>query len=538
MKGKRFILALAIVQLSAASTALANIPVFEAYIGPRPTKEPAAVTAFLSDLEKASPGLFASAKRLQGAFGARLPLPGSDPSLTAADFTRRLEQADATWIRQPALSVLLPALASAVEVGKTNPAYLVSDPGRREVFRRVLLAYALALKRNGDIQPSQDAMAEWIRTFPDQVITRARAGSDAEQLYQDARQALATRGRGTLTINLSETNLQLYVNEVIRRPAVPLNDLLPGVYRVLIVDHYNRSRRYALEVLASQDSVLNVDWAIESRLRVTPSFIGFELDSAAELAHAGQPIARFAQAAIGAPGTILVTLGKNDHDQLVTAETYSPSHAEPKSSASIVISGNSRSDNERAASLALYLVDHTPQPDVIVNPREPEAAPTVAKATHSKSVASGAIDPLPPARANIKVAGSASEPAPPAPQTWSPTTPPPVIATPVSAATTSALPPAISDGRRSMLPPLLLLSGGLALGGVSLYVGSSTTSTVLRPGSYIAAIGAFAAVVGGATWTVLNVIDNQSVAITQPRKTMIGLAPLRGGGELSVVGRF
>jgi hypothetical protein len=52
VKGYRFFLAVAVVHLSIASTAFANIPVFEAYVGSRPAKEAPGVVAFLADLER------------------------------------------------------------------------------------------------------------------------------------------------------------------------------------------------------------------------------------------------------------------------------------------------------------------------------------------------------------------------------------------------------------------------------------------------------------------------------------------------------
>src|ERR1700704_3305294 len=82
-----------------APSASANIPVFEAYAGPRPKKVDAA-TMFLTEVGKLSLGFVISARPLQSSLGIHLPLPGSDPTLTAAEFTKQLDLADAAWIRQ------------------------------------------------------------------------------------------------------------------------------------------------------------------------------------------------------------------------------------------------------------------------------------------------------------------------------------------------------------------------------------------------------------------------------------------------------
>ena len=534
MKVTRLFLVLAIVVASLAAPASANIPAFETWVGQRPKKVDPALATFMSEMERLSPGFFASPKRIQNAFGARLPQPGADPALSATEFTRRLEVADATWIRQPALSELLPTLSAAIELGKQNPFYLVADDGRREVFRRILLAYALGLKRNGGGQPSRDAMAEWIRTFPDDVITRARAGSDAEQLYLETRHAMSIRGRGTLTVTLGDRGLQLYVNEVIRRDGTTINDLFPGVYRVLVVDRFNRSRRYLIDVLANQDSVLTIDWQVDSVLRVTPSFVAFEFSAVVEQAQSGQPIARFAQAAIGAPGVFLIKLGKADRDlQMITAELYAPGHVAPINSASVQLTGNARNDAERASALARYLVSHSPQPDVIVNAKSGEAIATTPKAT-TTSLEAKVMTPA------VRTA-PAVEPAttkPPSPAATKPLPAEPEAKPLPDVATAPSSPSA--PGRHRLLWPALALTASVALEVGSLYVATSTSSDGLKRGSYVVALAAAAPTTFCATWLISALIgaNDDPIAASRTTRPLIGVAPLTGGGALTVLGRF
>ncbi|HEX4420236.1 MAG TPA: hypothetical protein VH165_20110 [Kofleriaceae bacterium] len=464
-------------------------------------------------MERLSPGFFASPKRIQNAFGVRLPLPGSDPGLAAAEFAKRLELADATWIRQPALEQLVPALAAAVELGKSNPAYLV-DAGRREVFRRVLLAYALALKRSGAVQPSEDAMAEWIRTFPDLVITRARAGSDAEQLYTETRKTLATRGRGTLTVNLTDPSLQLYVDEVIRRAGAPIVDLLPGMYRVLVLDRYSKARRYTLEVLANQDSVLGIDWQVESALQVSPTFVAFEFPSAAELTQSGQAVARYAQTAIGAPGALLVKLSKDRGQPMLTAESYSPSHVVPVTSACVMIAGNPRVDNQRAVALAHYLVSRDPQPDVIVNSPPAEAVAPPPKIAKTNLDPRTTVVPVSPAQPSMPTLAPTPAPAPSTPSESAP------------------------EPSSSFLIPGVLIGGGLVLGGAGLYIGETSKSDGSRAAGYVAVLASVLPMTIGIAWLIDNLVGGPSIASIQRPGVMIGVAPHDNGGVITVVGRF
>src|SRR5438874_218287 len=106
VKVTRLLLLLAVAHGAVASSASANIPVFEAYTGPRP-KQPDAVAMFLTEVGKLSVGFVTNARTIQSKLGIHLPLPGSDPSITAAEFTKQLDLADAAWIRQPALEELL-----------------------------------------------------------------------------------------------------------------------------------------------------------------------------------------------------------------------------------------------------------------------------------------------------------------------------------------------------------------------------------------------------------------------------------------------
>lgn len=358
-----------------ASPASASIPAFEVYAGPRPRKVDA-VTMVLTELGKLPLGFLTSPRAIQSKLGIHLPLPGSDPGVTAAEFTKQLDLADAAWMRQPALDELVATLAGAVETAKSNPAFLAIDPGRREVFRHVLLVYAITLARAGDARASEAAMTEWIRTFPDQVVTRSHDGSDAEQLYLETRKVLARLGRGTLTVNVDST-LKLYVNEVIRRPGTAIADLLPGLYRVLVLDRYNRSRRYTVQVLANQDSVLAIDWPVDSALKITSAYAAFEFQTTQELAQSGQAIARFVEATLGVPGVILITMTRGEHGQMtVTAELYSPKRATAVRSASAELTEGAADHTDRITALARFIGFSEVSPKITVNVADLSAEPT------------------------------------------------------------------------------------------------------------------------------------------------------------------
>jgi hypothetical protein len=480
----------------------AGIPVFEAYVGPRP-KKVAALAPFLAELERVAANFLTSPRTIQEKFGVRLPLPGSDPRVTAAAFARTLDVADDTRVRQPPLEQLLPALRDAVEVAKSNPIFLVTDPSRRDVFRRVLLGYAIALKRSGNITGSGEAMAEWIRSFPDQVLTSTHDGSDAEQLYVDTRKALAKLGRGTLTVSLSDANLQLYVNEVIRRPGGTIADLVPGIYRVLVLDRYNKARRYTVEVLANQDPVLNIDWAIDAALNLTATYAAFEFATTDELAQAGPTISRFVQTAMGAPGVVVVHMAKTDRGQQVIASIYVVSRPKPMRSASVALSGIPGEDAERVASLARFIAHESSSPDVTIIARSEDAAPKVlklAEPTSMRDVASRSELPL------------------------------------------EAHPPPRS-GHPYVIPGLLI-GAGIAAFGWGNYVNYKESrdhhSDYTAAGLGLAAGGGVLMLIGGCLVIreATTVRSAPQAVMTSRRLPAIAFVAIRGGGALTLAGQF
>lgn len=518
VKVTRLLPLLAVAHGAVASSASAGIPVFEAYAGPRP-KQSDVVEPFLAELGRLSLGFITNASTIQRNLGIHIPLPGNDPSITAAEFTKQLALADAAWIRQPRLEELLATLANAVEAAKSNSAFLVTDPSRREVFRHVLLAYAITLARSGDTRGSESAMAEWIRTFPDQVVTRSHDGSDAEKLYGETRKVLLRLGRGTLTINV-DPSLKLYVNEVIRRAGVTTGDLLPGLYRVLVLDRYNKSRRYTVEVLANQDSVLTIDWPIESALRVTQAYAAFEFSTTVELAQAGQPIGRFVESALGAPGVALFKITRGEHGQMMaTAELYSAKRATAIRGASTELVENARDKAERVVALARFVALREVSPKITVNMSDKD--PFEAPVRHTPPAAK----PPPP-----MVAGN-----PPA---------------------DSHAPVASSKGLLSSHPHLfqtVFTAGGVGmiLGGV--YLQEMSTEVVegpngpvtvkggiSKPGIALVAIGTIAT-----TFGICWVIDEHYPAASSSSSPKAGsggmalhLVPVYGGGAVSLSGRF
>ncbi|MEO7734964.1 MAG: hypothetical protein ABIY55_28680 [Kofleriaceae bacterium] len=235
--------------------------VLEVHDGQR-SKDAARLGPFLDEMERL--GADARPESIRARFRGRLPRLGSEPTKKPADTERLQDYALSVWKRQPPPRELLPPLRQAVTETFDNAAFLIADPNRREPLRRLLIALALTYRRIGDVENAETVEMELIRSYPNQAVTESQDGPDAAELYEEVRTHSLALGRGTLTVTVNDPSLQVYVDETARRPNLPNADLVPGPYRVVVIDVNKHARRYDVEVLRNQDSVLDVDWDADS----------------------------------------------------------------------------------------------------------------------------------------------------------------------------------------------------------------------------------------------------------------------------------
>jgi hypothetical protein len=235
--------------------------VLEVHDGQR-SKDAGRLGPFLDEMERL--GFDARPDSIRARFRGRLPRLGSDPSKKPADAERLQDYALSVWKRQPPAKELLPPLKQAVTETFDNAAFLIADPNRREPLRRLLIALALTYQRIGDIENAEAIEMELIRSYPNQAVTETQDGPDAAEFYEKVRTSSLALGRGTLTVVVKDPSLQVYIDETARRSNVPNADLVPGPYRVVVIDVNKHARRYDIDVLRSQDSVLDVDWDADS----------------------------------------------------------------------------------------------------------------------------------------------------------------------------------------------------------------------------------------------------------------------------------
>lgn len=269
-----------------------------------PPLEPGELAPLFEALE--DHGILVSPAKVRAALGPRFPMAAHDPALSGAAYAKLLEQAHSVWTQQPPLDKMLPILDATVEAIRRNSVLLIRDPSQRSRVHKIFVARALAYQRAGDLKRSEDSMAELICMSPNHVVSRSKDGPAAEQLYQLTHANLAKRGRGTLTVKVSQPDVQLYVGERITRPGVPLRDLIPCSHRVVLIDPLDRARQYEPAVARNQNTVLEVDWDVDPAVHVAPGWIELRFQTETERAQRAELAGRLLQSATGAGAFVLI----------------------------------------------------------------------------------------------------------------------------------------------------------------------------------------------------------------------------------------
>lgn len=349
--------------------------VIDTYRGLR-TPDAERAMSYLRD-ELARLGWVSRVREVKERLGNRLALPGiaeakRPPSLAAIQ--RKLDVAVSKWVNgtlfaHDLVTELIVAISEALE----SPALLVAEPGRRDKLQRAMLYLALvydvlardpahAARSQEYAQASRDWMAEMIRTFPQEVITQNPHGPVAVQLYKLVRDNLGRHRRGTLLVTCTDPDVQLYVNEVIRQPGKPIPDLVPGVYRVLVIDGDNISRHYEAGVLPDQNTILPIDWELGAALDVRRFSVSLVVPAGAPEGREVELARRFAYAAGGAPSVAVIGFVRHGHEVAATASLYSVAAGKRLRWASVVLGSG---DEERIRALARFLVKATPHPALV-----------------------------------------------------------------------------------------------------------------------------------------------------------------------------
>jgi hypothetical protein len=260
------------------------ILVFESYGGRRPANVDRFMGPLREQLERH--GFAARPETIEQLIGCHLPRPGIlDKGVTTAAILDLVNTAYDAFSRA-LFDVAASKLTEAIDKIRRNSALLVLDTGNQEVIYKAHVGLALSQARLGLDEQATATMGELVRMFRIQLLSRSEHGPTAEQFARKVYKQVSSLGRGRLRIKTGHSNAMIFVDYQLRGMGeVGLDDLIPGVYRVLVQEPQTAGLAYAVEVPESGDVELDVSWEVDTALVVSPQWIGFEFSSEAERRH-------------------------------------------------------------------------------------------------------------------------------------------------------------------------------------------------------------------------------------------------------------
>jgi hypothetical protein len=337
------------------------VVVLESHVGQRPANADALLAPLLDELDRL--GFAARPAAVLGIVGRRAPRPGVlDPGTTAAEITaaRIMQAAESGYAAYTRghFAEAEAALGLAIERIHRNPALLVLDTNNLEATFKILVALALSQAKRGDTRASVATMIELIRTFHSQPITRIDYGPDAEQFYRAVARQVQALGRGRLSISGASDQAVIFVDGQIRGLGrATLVDAIPGVYRVFVQIPGTPGRQYEVEVGAGRDTVLAIDWELDTSLWLTDGWVGLlfatEADRARQASFAGALARRWSSEQLAVVGIVAL-----DGKPAIVGQLYDAAGRHVRGA--IVAPVGDVGDEPRLRALARFLADGTP----------------------------------------------------------------------------------------------------------------------------------------------------------------------------------
>lgn len=272
---------LTLARASASPAATSPIVVLEAYGGRRPANIDRYMGPLRDELERH--GFAARPETLTKLFGGRIPRPGIlDKGLTTADILRLVDKGYEDFSRAK-FSEAARKLTDAIGMIDRNSALLVLDTGNQEAVYKAYVGLALSQSRLGLADQAAATMAELVRMSRTQPLSRNEHGPTAAQFAQQVYKQVSAQGRGRLRIDTGNPRAMIFVDRQIRGMGkAALDDLIPGVYRVLVQEPQTAGLAYEVEVPESGDVELDARWEVDMSLVTGSRWFGFEFANAVE----------------------------------------------------------------------------------------------------------------------------------------------------------------------------------------------------------------------------------------------------------------
>lgn len=324
---RQLVLMLVVTFVTKASTAHADRLLFESYVGNRPAEAARIAPLIRTVFERH--GFTTDPLVLAMIFREHAYRPGLGAPYFAERLKRIAQRAEDLFWDENYLKVI-EDLGNLIIAMRQNPLTFAKEPKYREVALRALVFYALACSRQAKVLAAEatkadeaakferlrdDTLAEIMRSFPSKIFTKKEFGDEGVKLLSDARGQVSRGGRGRISITTSDRDALIYLDEIAQGTAkADVDDLIPGVYRVLIVVPSGEAREYQVEVTANQISRFAEDWGIDSLLVLGSAYAGFKYRTEKDHALEATLVQTLAQAhtnaSIAATITITYTRGR------------------------------------------------------------------------------------------------------------------------------------------------------------------------------------------------------------------------------------
>jgi hypothetical protein len=364
------LLAMHVVPVAQASRGVPTI-VLEAHVGQRPADAAAAIEPVLDELERL--GFAARPKSIEKLLQGRAPRPGVlDEGKTVADI-KRLIALGRFALDKGRLKEAEAALREAVDLIRRNPALLVLDTNNEKVSYSAFVGLAVTLAKLKRDSEATDVMMELLR-MSSTPIPQADYGPKAEEIHQRAEARAQGMGRGSLAISVTDSRAMIFLNGRFSGVGkVAMGDLIPGTHYVLVQVPGTGGLQYVRTVRANEPIMLDINWQVESMLRLEDRWAGFNF--ATEIARAQEAVyASDLAHRLGGADVIVIGTTQLNGVSFVVGMQY-PANGGPPIGAIAPVNGGER----LLRSLARYLYDGTTAAGLRVLPRAvKDVAPTVA----------------------------------------------------------------------------------------------------------------------------------------------------------------
>jgi len=339
---------------------------------------------------------------LASRISAAMSLPGETGERNVAAAIRAVDAGWSSWLNGD-FKAAIDTLTGAVDILHENPATFASAPEHRELMMRALVGVALGLQRLEHGDRAQTAMAELIRSFPDQELDRAEFGPEAYALYRRVAAELREQRPGSLRVAVDDDGAAVFINERFAGTGeVVQTRLAPGRYRVYVRRGRTGGRLHIVDVAAGVDRVVSIDTALDAALRSAPHFIGLRFNGADERARLESGKATAIAREVGASGVIVVSIRQFEGRRSIVGSLLSLDSGKPQRSAAIAVEPTLPTESV-VRSLARFLAGEDPAPGLIVaaprpdlvatGPRESRfgAWPWIAAGVGVAAIAAGAV---------------------------------------------------------------------------------------------------------------------------------------------------